>query len=579
MLGIYRTYYHFLFKYRWQFVAFILASFFLTLSESIQPYFYKLFIDTIGQSDQSILMRLVFIYIIIRFLGVVFDVITGYFGDSVVIPAARDARLAIFKKVQDLDFAYHLSKSTGSLISAFRRGDGAFFDFHHTVNGRLFRAAMSFFILLFFFSQINWTITLLMFISFALNLLLAKLLIKKNIKARSLFNQSEDRLSDIIVDNLINYETVKLFAKESKEYQRLDHQFVDWSKKLWGYAYSFRVIDISIGGLANTGLFLILLFGLTQITHQVITPSQYVMILGFVNTFYPKFFEVLYDLRSVAKHQVDMERYFAILDQSIIVKDPPHPVKKTDVEGKIEFKNISFTYPEGKKNAIKDINLVIRPGQSVAFVGHSGVGKTTIIKLLMRFYDPKKGQILLDDINIKRFTKDQLRSFMGVVPQEPILFNDSIGYNIGYGADTPSQEQIVAAAKMANLDDFIESLPKKYDTIVGERGVKLSGGQKQRLAIARMILSDPDIVIFDEATSQLDSESEQKIQDAFWKAVKNKTTLIVAHRLSTISRAEKIVVMQQGTIKEIGSHRQLLSDPHSLYSHFWQLQSAKVSGV
>ncbi|MBU0974311.1 ATP-binding cassette domain-containing protein [Patescibacteria group bacterium] len=206
------------------------------------------------------------------------------------------------------------------------------------------------------------------------------------------------------------------------------------------------------------------------------------------------------------------------------------------------------------------------------FVGHSGAGKTTITKLLMRFFDPDSGKVTIDGVDIADLTKTNLRSFMGVVPQEPILFNDSIVYNIGYGASTSNLEEVVAAAKMANLHDFISDLPKGYDTKVGERGVKLSGGQKQRLAIARMILSTPDIIIFDEATSQLDSESERLIQDAFWKASKNKTTIIIAHRLSSITRAGKIVVMDGGKIAEIGNHEQLL-EKNGLYNKFWKLQT------
>ena len=190
----------------------------------------------------------------------------------------------------------------------------------------------------------------------------------------------------------------------------------------------------------------------------------------------------------------------------------------------------------------------------------------------MRFFDPDSGKVTIDGVDIADLTKTNLRSFMGVVPQEPILFNDSIVYNIGYGASTSNLEEVVAAAKMANLHDFISDLPKGYDTKVGERGVKLSGGQKQRLAIARMILSTPDIIIFDEATSQLDSESEKLIQDAFWKASKNKTTIIIAHRLSSITRAGKIVVMDGGKIAEIGNHEQLL-EKNGLYNKFWKLQT------
>jgi ABC-type multidrug transport system fused ATPase/permease subunit len=190
----------------------------------------------------------------------------------------------------------------------------------------------------------------------------------------------------------------------------------------------------------------------------------------------------------------------------------------------------------------------------------------------MRFYDLDSGEITIDGVSIKDFTKSTLRSFVGVVPQEPILFNNTIAYNIGYGKDKPKLSEIKAASKLANIDEFIEGLKEKYNTEVGERGVKLSGGQKQRLAIARMILSDPDIVVFDEATSHLDSESEKLIQDAFWKARRGKTTIIIAHRLSTVMRADKIVVMEHGKIKEVGSHESLLKNKDSLYSHFWNLQ-------
>jgi len=219
------------------------------------------------------------------------------------------------------------------------------------------------------------------------------------------------------------------------------------------------------------------------------------------------------------------------------------------------------------------MNLNIKKGESVALVGRSGAGKTTVIKLLMRFYDPYKGKILIDGININKFTKSQLRNFMGIVPQEPILFNNTISYNIGYPNNNSSFKEIEAASKLAHIDSFIKSLPNGYNTLVGERGVKLSGGQKQRLAIARMIVSNPDIIIFDEATSQLDSESEKYIQDSFWKVSEGKTTIIIAHRLSTAMRADRIIVLDQGKIVEEGSHTTLLNKKDSLYKKFWNLQT------
>ncbi|NCN03526.1 MAG: ATP-binding cassette domain-containing protein [Candidatus Pacebacteria bacterium] len=195
------------------------------------------------------------------------------------------------------------------------------------------------------------------------------------------------------------------------------------------------------------------------------------------------------------------------------------------------------------------------------------------MKLIMRFFDITSGQIFLDGIDIKDMRKDTLRSFMGVVPQDPILFNNTIEYNIAYGAKNPSQADINRAVKMANLDEFVDTMPQGLNTNVGERGVKLSGEQKQRLAIARMILADPRIIVFDEATSQLDSQSEKKIQDAFWRSSKDKTTLIVAHRLSTVVKADKIVVMKDGSIVEVGTHNELIKNKKGLYTHFWNLQT------
>jgi ATP-binding cassette subfamily B protein len=263
-----------------------------------------------------------------------------------------------------------------------------------------------------------------------------------------------------------------------------------------------------------------------------------------------------------------------VLDEKILVSDPKKPIAITGrVAGEIEFKGISFNYPENNKSAVSEIDLKIGAGQSVALVGSSGVGKTTLVKLLLRFFDPTSGAITIDGVDIRKIKKSLLRAMMGVVPQEPIMFNNTIGYNIAYGLPNATAREIVAAARMANLADFIETLPKKYETSVGERGVKLSGGQKQRLAIARMILKNPDIIVFDEATSQLDSATEKLIQDAFWQAAKNKTAIVIAHRLSTIIRAEKIVVMEKGRIVEVGTHRQLISNKGGLYTNFWKLQS------
>ncbi|MBT4652725.1 MAG: ABC transporter ATP-binding protein [Candidatus Pacebacteria bacterium] len=572
MLKVYKKYYQFLFRYKWQFILFAIFLVGLSITESIHPYFYKLFIEKLPENNFQVLLNILFLYSGVRLLELVFDILTYILGDSVLLPSARDARMAVFKKIQDLDFAFSLTRSTGSMISSMKRGDGAFFSLFHAVNIKLVRIVLNFVVVMFFFFQIKIEIALLMFVSMFINMIFAYFMIKKNIFARKKFNEEEDKISNVIVDNMINFETVKLFAKEDQEYEKLGTKFVPWMNRLWGYANSFRKIDIVVGTLGELSLFLVLFAGLRQVTDFNLSAAEYVMIIGFVSSFYPRFFELIFELRNIAKHNVDLEKYFDVFNFETLVKDKENPVIKESIKGEVVFDDVCFSYPEGRQDALKNMNLRIREGQSVAFVGASGAGKTTITKLLMRFFDPDSGKITIDGTNIADLTKVNLRSFMGVVPQEPILFNDSIAYNIGYGAGTSELKEVVSAAKMANLHEFIDDLAEGYDTKVGERGVRLSGGQKQRLAIARMILSNPDIIIFDEATSQLDSASEKLIQDAFWKASKNKTTLIIAHRLSSITRADKIIVMDDGQIAEIGTHKELLRKD-GLYSKFWKLQT------
>lgn len=572
MIKILKVFYSFLAKKRLLFILFLITVVVGSAAQAITPYFYKLFVDAIPKLDYQLLLKILLFYIGVRLVVLFLSTLSHFLGDVNLFDAAADARTTVFKHIQDLDFAFHSSKSTGSLISAIKRGDGAFFTLQYVIHFRILEIVIGFLVMLYFFSALDIKITILVAVSFLVNLVIAKFVVSYNIKTRKGFVDEEDKISAIVVDNMINYDTVKLFSKENWEISRLNKAFVSWKKYLWRYANSFRVLDISIDLLINLSIFLALLLALKQTVKLEMTVGDFVLVVGFVGAFYPRLFDLVFSFRDIAKNYADIEKYFGVLDYEIQIKDPQKPVNVSSISGEIEFKNVSFSYGERKKDAVSGVNLKIRQGQSVALVGRSGSGKTTLVKLLMRFYDVDKGKITIDDIDIKDFTKVNLRSFIGIVPQEPILFNNTIGYNIGYGKEKATKEEIRVAAKMANIDKFIESLPKKYNTQVGERGIKLSGGQKQRLAIARMILSDPEIIIFDEATSQLDSESERLIQEAFWKVAKDKTTIIIAHRLSTAMRADKIVVIEKGKIIESGSHKALLEEKDSLYGYFWDLQ-------
>ena len=567
-----KTFYRFVFRKRLIFVGFVVLIIISAVSGSILPYFYKLFVDALPGFNSQELFQIIYLYIGVSVVAILVDILGYLVGDIILFDAAIDARKTIFKHILDLDFLFHSGKSTGSLISIFKRGDGAFFDLFHLIHHRIADVVVSFLVMVYFFTKLNPAIGLVAIISMVLTAILTKFLLGYNIKKRNEFNKEEDIISGVIADNMINYETVKLFAQESHEESRLAKAFRSWRSALWGFGNSFRLIDITIGSVINLGIFAILALSTLAALHQRINVSDFVLIAAFTSSLFPRLWDLVWSSRDMAKAYSDIQKYFKLLEYEVEVKDPAKPIRVRHVYGEVELKNVNFAYKNRVKRAINNLSLKIEQGQAVALVGRSGSGKTTFVKLLMRFYDLESGEILLDGINIKDFTKSDLRSFIGVVPQEPILFNNTIAYNISYGKNIAKTAEIKAAAKLANISDFIESLPEKYQTEVGERGVKLSGGQKQRLAIARMILSDPDIVIFDEATSHLDSESEKLIQDAFWRARAGKTTIIIAHRLSTIMRADKIVVMEKGRIKEAGTHESLVKKRNSLYSHFWNLQ-------
>lgn len=573
MLKTIRTFYGFVTQKKLIFAGFL----FLLISEyilfALNPYFYKLFVDAIPSLNYQTLFKILILYLGTRVAAMLIDLAVGWIGDLIVFTSSSDARTKIFKKVQDLDFAFHTEKSTGSLISAFKRGDSAFFSFFHDIHYRVISVFINFIVMFYFFVQLNWDIVALVSASLVVTMFVTRFLVGNNVNKRKIFNDQEDEISGIITDNLISFETVKLFAKEKWEELRLKTSLIPWMKALWGYGNSFRLIDFTMGAIINTSIFLVLLLTITQTVHGKLTIGDFVLITSFLSNFYPKLWDLVWGSRDLAKNYADIEKYFDLLDYDVEVKDPTVPVSLKHADGVIEFKNVSHSYKGGTKNAIKNFSLKINKGESIAFVGKSGSGKTTITKLLMRFFDPCKGVITIDGIDIKNFKKSDLRSFFGVVPQEPVLFNNTIAYNIGYGSKKEeSLHEVKRVSKLANIDKFITKLPQKYETNVGERGIKLSGGQKQRLAIARMIMSKPDIIIFDEATSHLDSESEKLIQESFWQEAHGKTTIVIAHRLSTIARADRIIVMEKGEIKEVGTHKDLLENPLSLYKHFWDLQ-------
>lgn len=572
MLKTIKTFYKFISKKRFWFIIFWLLIIMAPITSSLIPYFYKLFVDNIPNLDLEKLTGILVTFIGVMVLDMVLHALKFFVGDIITLDALIDAQTSVFRHIHLLDFAFHTKKSSGSLISAMKRGEGAFWNLFFSIHHRISDVVVRFVVMLIFFASIDSRILLFAITSFVFGIFVSVLFVKFNMKFRKELNKKEDKISGVIVDNMINFETVKLFSKESWEQTRLKNIFLDWKKSAWKFVLTFRGLDFGMGTVVNISTYVILLYSIKLAVKREITVGDFVLIVAFIQMLFGRLFELVWGLRDIAKSYSDIENFFGILNFAIEIKDPKKPLVLKDVKGEIKFKNVTFSYEKNEKDAVKNIDLDIRQGQSIALVGKSGSGKTTLIKLLLRFFDVNKGSITLDNIDVRHMTKENLRKNFGVVPQEPVLFNNTIKFNIAYGNSNATKKEIIAASKMANIYKFIMSLPGKFDTQVGERGIKLSGGQKQRLAIARMILSDPDIIIFDEATSQLDSISEKLIQEAFWKAAKGKTTIIIAHRLSTIQKADKIIVLDKGKIVEEGSHNKLVSEKGSTYHHFWNLQ-------
>jgi len=492
-----------------------------------------------------------------------------YLGDKVIIPMARKIREDVFQKMMELDFAYHVEKSTGSLISAFRRGDGAVFNMFHNIFHELFSISIMLLISLYLLYTVQPLMVLVMLGLVIINMGLIFWLIKKNLGTRKDFNKADDRVSGVIADSMINYETVKFFAAEKKERGRLSDKFVDWVRTLWKFSNTFRLLDVTIGTVSGVGTLGIMWLA---INNKSISTGEVIMAISVVMGFYWQFFNLFFRIRDIAKSSTDLEKYLEILDKDVNVKDPARAKSAEDLKGKIEFDKVSFVYPKSKDRVLNKISLEIKEGESIAFVGRSGAGKTTLTKLLLRFYDVTEGVIRVGGVDVKEMRKSDLRSLMGVVPQEPVMFNNTVKFNLSYGKEKAKMAEIREAAAKANILDFIEKLPKKWKTEVGERGIKLSGGQKQRLAIARALLTDPKILIFDEATSNLDSESERMIQEALMEASKKRTVIVIAHRLSTIKNMDRIIVLSNGEIAETGKHEELVKEK-GIYSRLWDLQS------
>lgn len=562
---------YFLGFYKLEMTVFMMVNTLSVVLDSMRPWTMKMILDNAAiYNQQKILFYLGLFGVSVIGFNLI-NALQYFLADKIKIPISKRIRETVFKKILDLDFAYHVDKNTGALISAFKRGDSAVDSIFSAIFQEIYWTIIYIAIASWFLFRTDIYIGFVLVGLFCINMILIYWLIKKNLKKRTAFNKSEDEISGIITDTMINYDTVKYFAAEKKEEKRLGDKFIEWNKNVWEYANTFRLMDITVGTVSALGMILMLFLAISKVNNGL-TIGDLVLVSGFVTSIHFQFFHMFSQIRQIAKHAIDLETYFNILNNETTVKEISKPRKITNPKGKIEFKNIGFVYPKNNQKILEGINLKIKSGTKVAFVGRSGAGKTTLVKLLLRFYDPSEGIILIDGVDIKEISKANLRKIISVVPQEPVLFNNTIRFNLAYGRENATQAEIENSARQANILEFIEHLPKGWETEVGERGIKLSGGQKQRLAIARALLTDPKVLVFDEATSNLDSESEKQIQLALEEVSKTRTVIIVAHRFSTVRDADEIVVLAAGTIVEKGKHDELITQG-GVYEKLWNLQT------
>ncbi|MGO8753602.1 MAG: ABCB family ABC transporter ATP-binding protein/permease, partial [Gallionellaceae bacterium] len=420
------------------------------------------------------------------------------------------------------------------------------------------------------FAVITFT-TLLVYIAFTLAIT------EWRMSFRRTMNDMDSKANTRAIDSLLNYETVKYFGNENYEAQRYDDQMSKWEVAAVRNQTSLSALNAGQSMIIAVGITALMLLAANGVARGSMTIGDLVLVNVYMLQLYMPLNFLGFVYREIRHSLADMERMFRLLDEHREIEDAPDAAPLALKKAEVRFEQVGFSY-DPERLILAGVSFVIPPGHTVAVVGASGAGKSTLSRLLFRFYDVNEGRILIDGQDIRSVTQASLRAAIGIVPQDTVLFNDTIYYNIAYGRVGTTREEVLQAARSAHIHAFIESLPHGYDSMVGERGLKLSGGEKQRVAIARAILKNPAILIFDEATSALDSKSEKAIQDELRSIARNRTTLVIAHRLSTVIDAEQILVMDKGRIVERGMHGELLAQ-QGLYAQMWALQQQGKSAT
>jgi ABC-type multidrug transport system fused ATPase/permease subunit len=538
------------------------------------PYIYGRLVDiAIAPNSQTkIILGLIFLWLVLSVLADWLDRYSSRQSYEVAISVNNSLYVNLFYHLSILPLKFHKERKMGKVL---RRIDRGLDDIYRLMEETIFSFlpdVFSFLIAIIILFIVEWQLSLILLASTMAYVLVTIFYTKNIIKKQKEMHRNWEKSYGDLWDSVLNTETVKASTNEDFErrrnrqnFSRAERVFNDW-RLIWQEMGFWQKLIFSLGfiGIFSAGIAM-LRFGL-------LTPGKLIMFVGYTSLLTSPLSHLAQQYRMAKSAVYSFRRamkYFDVLPE----KDYPDSLEIKDFKGKVVFEKVSFGYKK-ERPVIRNISFKVEPGETVALVGESGVGKSTLIGLIGRYYLPNAGRILIDDIDIKKINLRFLRGKIGVVPQEVLLFNDTVKNNIRYGRIDATDKEIVIAAKAANAHEFIEKFPRGYNQFVGERGIKLSTGQKQRVAIARAVLRDPKILILDEATSALDSISERLVQEALKKLISSRTTFIIAHRLSTIQHADKIIVLEKGKIAEMGNHRELMKNPKGIYRNFWELQTA-----
>lgn len=538
------------------------------------PLVLKEIVDALDTAQGAVIVLPVMLFLIygaLRLGSSLFNELRDAIFARVRFHAMRRLSNQVLTHLHELSLRYHLERRTGNITRDLERGTLSVSSILNYLVFNIVPTAAEFVLVaIILLGQYEWHFALVTFATVAVYIGFTLAVTEWRMHFRHTMNKLDSEANGQAVDSLLNYETVKYFNNEAYELKRYDNTLLQWEEAAVKSHTSMALLNFGQGVIIAVGLTLIMIYA----GKGVVAGSMSLGDLVLVNTLMLQLFMPLNFLGIIyrmLKHTLaDMDLVLKLLDRQVEVEDSPAAVPLVIREPTVRFEHVSFAYQEDRP-ILHDVSFEIPAGQKVAVVGPSGAGKSTLSRLLFRFYDVGAGRILIDNQSVAEVTQESLRRAIGIVPQDTVLFNESIYYNIQYAQPEASQEDVHNAARMAHIHEFIESLPQGYNTMVGERGLKLSGGEKQRIAIARVILKNPPILIFDEATSSLDSRSEQAILQALKEVAEKNTTLVIAHRLSTIIDANTILVMEQGRIVEQGDHHALL-ERGGLYAQMWALQ-------